>query len=79
MCNLDCKAIVNVTAKMVWLQSLLRGLDIFQARAPILWFHKLSATYLTANPSWFHWLFIYVEMLICDEATLFKLITSGIY
>lgn len=32
------------------MQSLLKELDIYQARAPCLWCNNLGATYLTANP-----------------------------
>ena len=40
----------NGTAEAIWIQSLLRELDIPQPRPPVLWCDNLGATYLTANP-----------------------------
>lgn len=46
----EYKAIANVTAELIWLQTLLRELGIYQSSAPILWCDILGATYLTSNP-----------------------------
>ena len=43
----------NGTAEAIWIQSLLRELDIPQPRPPVLWCDNLGARYLTAN-SVFH-------------------------
>lgn len=46
----EYKAIANVTAEMIWVQSLLKELGIFQHKPPRLWCDNLGATYLTTNP-----------------------------
>uniref|UniRef100_A0A0A8Z4I4 Reverse transcriptase Ty1/copia-type domain-containing protein n=1 Tax=Arundo donax TaxID=35708 RepID=A0A0A8Z4I4_ARUDO len=46
----EYKSLANATAELVWLQTLLKELHIFQARSPVLWCDNLGATYLTANP-----------------------------
>lgn len=46
----EYKAIANVTAELIWIQSLLKELGIMQCKAPRLWCDNLGATYLTANP-----------------------------
>jgi histone deacetylase 1/2 len=46
----EYKAIANGTAEVTWLQSVLRELGIYQAKAPVLWCDNLGATFLTANP-----------------------------
>jgi histone deacetylase 1/2 len=46
----EYKAIANVTAEMIWIQSLLKELNVFQHRPPQLWCDNLGATYLTTNP-----------------------------
>lgn len=45
---------MNATAELIWLQSLLRELGIFQEKAPLLWCDNLGATYLSANLVDFH-------------------------
>lgn len=44
------KAIANVAAKLIWIQSLLKELGVYQSSAPVLWCDNLGATYLTTNP-----------------------------
>lgn len=46
----EYKAIANATAEIIWVQSLLRELRVFQHKAPLLWCDNLGATFLTANP-----------------------------
>ncbi|WVZ62530.1 hypothetical protein U9M48_012269 [Paspalum notatum var. saurae] len=46
----EYKAIANVTAELIWLQTLLNELGIYQSEAPILWSDNLGAVYLTSNP-----------------------------
>ena len=46
----EYKAIANVIAEVIWIQSLLKELGVFQHKPPILWCDNLGATYLTANP-----------------------------
>lgn len=48
--EVEYKSVANVTAEIIWIQSLLGELGIFQHRAPCLWCDNLGATYLTANP-----------------------------
>jgi histone deacetylase 1/2 len=46
----EYKAIANVTAEIIWIQSLLRELGVFLRDRPRLWCDNLGATYLTTNP-----------------------------
>lgn len=46
----EYKALENATAELIWLQSVLQELKIYQSCAPVLWCDNLGATYLTANP-----------------------------
>lgn len=48
--RLSIKALANVTAEVIWLQSLLIELGVSLSAAPTLWFDNLGATYLSANP-----------------------------
>jgi hypothetical protein len=41
------------STEVIWIQSVLRELDIHLPRAPCLWCDNLGATYITTNP-WFH-------------------------
>jgi histone deacetylase 1/2 len=42
--------LVDGTTEVIWLQYLLRDLQILSISAPILWCDNLGATYLSANP-----------------------------
>ena len=46
----EYKAVVDVTAELIWIQVLLRELGISQAQAPSLWCDNICVTYLFANP-----------------------------
>jgi histone deacetylase 1/2 len=46
----EYKALANGTAEATWIQSLLKELQVYQARPPVLWCDNLGATYLTVNP-----------------------------
>jgi hypothetical protein len=46
----EYKALANATAELIWIQSLLKELGVFQPRARILWCDNIGAVYLTANP-----------------------------
>lgn len=46
----EYKAIANVTAEMIWIQSLLKELGVFLHAPPRLWCDNLGATYRTMNP-----------------------------
>jgi hypothetical protein len=43
-------ALANATTEVIWLQSLLKELGVFQPRAPVLWCDNIGVVYLTANP-----------------------------
>jgi hypothetical protein len=45
----EYKALTNVTAEMIWVQSLLKELGVFQHKPPRLWCDNLGATYLASN------------------------------
>ncbi len=46
----EYKALANATTEIVWVQSLLGELGVFQSRTTCLWCDNLGATYLSANP-----------------------------
>lgn len=46
----EYKAVANTTAKLIWIEVLLRELDIPPSRPPVLWCDNVGATYLSANP-----------------------------
>ncbi|KAJ0985480.1 hypothetical protein J5N97_003836 [Dioscorea zingiberensis] len=46
----EYKSLANATAELVWVQSLLKELGVFQSRPPSLWCDNLGATYMSANP-----------------------------
>jgi hypothetical protein len=46
----EYKTIANVTAEIMWVQTLLNELGILQPHVASLWCDNLGATYLSANP-----------------------------
>ncbi|PKI35921.1 hypothetical protein CRG98_043675 [Punica granatum] len=44
----EYKSLANATAEILWLQSLLRELEVSQCHPPTLWCDNISAIYLTA-------------------------------
>lgn len=46
----EYKSLANATTELIWIQSLLKELGVYQRRAPCLWCDNLGAMYLTANP-----------------------------
>ena len=48
--EVEYKAIANMTTEIIWVQSLLQELGVFQHKAPLIWCDNLGATYLTTNP-----------------------------
>ena len=46
----EYKAIANMTTEIIWVQSLLKELGVFQHKAPLIWCDNLGATYLMTNP-----------------------------
>jgi hypothetical protein len=57
----EYKALANVAAEIMWIQSLMHELGIFQNGTPRLWCDNLGATYLSANPV-FHGRMKHVEI-----------------
>jgi hypothetical protein len=45
----EYKALANVTAEMILVQSLLKELGVFQHKLPRLWCDNFGATYLASN------------------------------
>jgi hypothetical protein len=46
----EYKALANAAAEIIWIQSLLRELGVYQSKIPRLWCDNLGATYLSVNP-----------------------------
>lgn len=46
----EYKSVANATAEIIWLQSLLKELQVPTRDIPCLWCDNLGATYLSANP-----------------------------
>jgi hypothetical protein len=46
----DYKAIADATAEIMWVQTLLKKLNIFSPKAARLWCDNLGVKYLSANP-----------------------------
>lgn len=46
----EYKSLANATVEVIWIQTLLKELQIPQPRAAILWCDNIGATYLSSNP-----------------------------
>ena len=46
----EYRTIAHATTESLWVQSLMREIDIVLAQRPILWCDNIGFTYLTANP-----------------------------
>jgi len=46
----EYKSVANATAELLWIQYLLRDLDVHLSSPPKLWCDNIGATYLAANP-----------------------------
>ena len=46
----EYKAIADATTELIWVEALLKELDIKLRQRPCLWCDNLGATYLSANP-----------------------------
>jgi len=46
----EYESMMNATAELIWLESLMAELDIKLRQPPCLWCDNLGATYLSANP-----------------------------
>lgn len=47
--EVEYQAIANATSELIWIQSLLKELDILLHQPPVLWCGNVGATYLTTN------------------------------
>lgn len=50
MHNAFLHGVLDVTAEIIWLQSILGELGMKSGRSPVLWCDNLGATYMVANP-----------------------------
>jgi hypothetical protein len=46
----EYKTLTDGTTAVIWLQYILRDLQIYSASTPTIWCNNLGATYLSANP-----------------------------
>ena len=46
----EYKAVVNATAELIWVQSLLRELGVSQEQPRVLWCDNIGVSYLSSNP-----------------------------
>jgi hypothetical protein len=46
----EYKTLANATAKVIWVQTIMKELGVSQPDVPYLWCDNLGAAYMTANP-----------------------------
>ena len=78
----EYKAIANVIAEILWIQSLYRELAISLSTAPLIYCDNIGVTYLSSNPA-FHAYTKYIEInyyfvrdLVAEKALIVKFISS---
>lgn len=65
----EYKSLANAAAEIIWFQSLLKELKIYQSIPLVLWCDNIGATYLAVNPI-FHARTKYIEVdfhFVCER------------